>query len=159
MSTTKYCRGLIFATLITLSPVAHSDWTAKRVYDPVKNESYCVVESNKQSLHDGYQDTTVFLRVDQQALLIMTKSNIDPDEPEAGIRIDNHDFIRLEKVYREQNALFEKHNNEIIEHFKKGLQVIVSLKFWPTWPGKGIRSTTFSLVGFRRAFAQLPDCS
>jgi len=150
---------LIFATLIALPLVAHCDWTAKRIYDPVKDESYCVAESNKQSLHDGYQDTTVYLRADQRSLLIMTKSNIDPDEPESGIRIDNHDLIRLEKVYREQNALFEKNNNEIIKQFKEGLQVKVALKFWPTWPGKGIRSATFSLVGFRRAFAQLPDCS
>jgi hypothetical protein len=158
MTQTTRLVNLLLSTSFALSPAISADWTAKRVYDPIKDESHCVAESIPQRMHDGYQDTTVTLRLDNEALLIATKSNIDPAEPQAGIKVGHHELIRMDRVHREQNALFETRIKDIIQQFDDGLRVEVALKFWPTWPNKGIKSTHFSLVGFRKAFAQLPDC-
>jgi hypothetical protein len=140
------------------APGGGEHWSAVRIFDPFRNESRCVAESARQVINDGHQDTTIFLRVDQSSLLVLTESNVDLSRPNVGVRIDDGELIKPDKMYLDQNVLFESTASRIIAQFKPGLMVQVSLHFWPTWPSKGLKTATFSLVGFTRAFAQLPGC-
>jgi hypothetical protein len=133
-------------------------WTAVRIFDPFRNESRCVAESSKLIIHDGHQDTTIYLRVDQSSIVVLTESNLDLNRPDVGLRVDDGALIKPDKAFLDQNALFESSAPRIIAQFKPGLVARVSLHFWPTWPSKGLKTASFSLVGFSRAFAQLPGC-
>lgn len=150
---------LIFLALTVLaSQIASADWTAKVAYDAVKDESHCVVESPAQTIDDGYQDTEVFLRLDSATLMVMTRSNVDADDPDVGVRVDKHELIKPDGVYLEQNVVFEKDISKIIEQFKQGRRATFALKFWPTYPNTGTKTATFSLIGFTKAYANLPNC-
>lgn len=140
------------------APEAPENWTAKQIFDPFHNETRCVVETPRQKIDDGRQETTIYLRVDGKSLLVLTESNVDLNYPDVGIRIDEGALIRPDKAYLDQNALFESNAATIISQFKAGLKVDVALRYWPTWPSKGLRTATFSLIGFTRAFARLPGC-
>ncbi len=149
---------ILVAVAVLASQVASADWTAKVAYDPVKDESHCVVESPVQTIDDGYQDTEVFVRLDSTTLMVMTRSNVDPDDSDAGVRVDKHELIKPDSVYLEQNVVFEKDISNIIEQFKEGRRATFTLKFWPTYPDTGAKTATFSLIGFTKAYAKLPDC-
>ena len=149
---------ILLAVTVLASQVASADWTAKVAYDPVKDESHCVVESPVQTIDDGYQDTEVFVRLDSTTLMVMTRSNVDADDPDAGIRVDKHELIKPDSIYLEQNVVFEKDISNIIEQFKEGHRATFTLKFWPTYPDTGAKTATFSLIGFTKAYAKLPDC-
>jgi len=149
---------ILLAVTALASQVAGADWTAKVAYDPVKDESHCVVESPVQTIDDGYQDTEVFVRLDSTTLMVMTRSNVDADDPDAGIRVDKHELIKPDSIYLEQNVVFEKDISNIIEQFKEGRRATFTLKFWPTYPDTGAKTATFSLIGFTKAYAKLPDC-
>lgn len=149
---------ILVAVTILASQVASANWTAKVAYDPVKDESHCVVESPVQTIDDGYQHTEVFLRLDSTTLMVMTRSNVDTDDPDVGVRVDKHELIKPDSVYLEQNVVFAKDISKIIEQFKQGRRATFTLKFWPTYPDTGAKTATFSLIGFTRAYANLPDC-
>jgi hypothetical protein len=149
---------ILVAVTVLASQVASADWTAKVAYDPVKDESHCVVESPAQTIDDGYQDTEVFLRLDSTTLIVMTRSNVDTDDSNVGVRVDKHELIKPDSVYLEQNIVFKKDISKIIEQFKEGRRATFTLKFWPTYPGTGAKTATFSLIGFTKAYANLPDC-
>lgn len=149
---------ILVAVTILASQVASANWTAKVAYDPVKDESHCVVESPVQTIDDGYQHTEVFLRLDSTTLMVMTRSNVDTDDPDVGVRVDKHELIKPDSVYLEQNVVFAKDISKIIEQFKQGRRATFTLKFWPTYPDTGAKTVTFSLIGFTRAYANLPDC-
>jgi len=144
--------------LITHPVAAAENWVAKNVYDPFANKAHCVAESVHRRLHDGYQETVIYLQVSAKGLKVVTESNIDPESLDNGIRVDEHERIKPEQISHEQSAVFEKEFNLIVEQFRRGLKVVVTLKFWPTWPDKGSKEAEFSLIGFSQAFARLPNC-
>lgn len=149
----------LFAGALGAAAPAASDWTARRVYDPLMDQSRCVAESDVVRLHDGYQDTHLRLRVDQHSISVVTESNIDAAKPGAGIVVDDHPLVAFDRLTLEQTAVFEKQAATLIAQFKVGREVTVRLHFWPTWAPKGLRSATVSLHGFTRAYVRLPDCS
>ena len=150
---------LIFVAVAVLaSQAASADWTAKVAYDPFKDESRCVVESPAQAIDDGYQDTDVFLRLDSTNLMVMTSSNVDIASPDVGVRVDKYELIKPDSVYLEQNVVFKRDIAKIIERFKEGRRATFTLKFWPTYPDTGVKTATFSLIGFTKAYDTLPDC-
>lgn len=149
---------ILVAVTVLASQVASADWTAKVAYDPVQDESHCVVESPTQTIDDGYQDTGVFLRLDSTTLIVMTRSNVDTDDADVGVRVDKHELVKPDSVYLEQNVVFKKDISKIIEQFKEGRRATFTLKFWPTYPDTGAKTATFSLIGFTKAYANLPDC-
>jgi len=153
--------GIALGTFATLAPAAAQgveNWVAKNAFDPFTSKSHCVAESVHQRMHDGYQETAIYLQVDANGLTVITESNIDPESPHNGIRVDDNDVMKPDKFRHEQRAVFERDATHIIEQFRRGLKVAVTLKFWPTWPDKGRQTAEFSLIGFTKAFAQLPDC-
>jgi hypothetical protein len=149
----------LFAGALGAAAPAACDWTARRVYDPLKDQSRCVAESDVVRLHDGYQETFLRLRVDQRSVSVVTESNIDATKPDAGIVVDDHSLVPFDSLTLEQTAVFEKHAAALIAQFKVGRAATVRLHFWPTWAPKGLKSATVSLQGFTRAYVRLPDCS
>lgn len=142
---------------ILLSGMASADWTVKRIRGE-KNQPRCILESEKKTLYDGYQDTEAFMRLDDKSLLIMTESNIDPNFSDVGLQVDGYGFIRMDKVSMEKRALFESEIATIINQFKAGVTAKVQLRFWPTWPATKTYSVTFSLIGFREAHGASLRC-
>ncbi|MFQ5961116.1 MAG: hypothetical protein ACE5MG_06945 [Candidatus Methylomirabilales bacterium] len=142
---------------ILISGMASANWTVKRIHGE-KNQPRCILESEKKTLYDGYQDTEAFMRLDDKSLFIMTESNIDPNFSDVGLQVDGYGFIRMDKVSREKRALFESAIAKIINQFKAGITVKVQLRFWPTWPTTKTYSVTFSLIGFREAYAASLRC-
>lgn len=149
---------IFFGVAVLISQVASADWAAKAAYDPVKDESHCVVESRTQTIDDGYQNTEVFLRLDSTSLMVMTKSNVDTDGSNLGVRVDKNEPLKPDGIYLEQNVVFEKKIATIIQQFKEGRRATFTLKFWPTYPDTGRKTVTFSLLGFTDAYADLPNC-
>lgn len=137
---------------------AAANWTAKRIDDVFRNESRCVLETAAVTIDDGRSPTNVFLRVDTRSLMIMTESNVDLGRPDVGIQVDEHKPIKPDRAFLDQNLLFETQGAQIISQFKAGLSVEVRLRFWPTWPDKGLKTVRFSLIGFTQAFSRLPGC-
>ena len=149
---------VVTALVFARAAEADANWTAKPVFDPIKDQSRCMLESVKKVLNDGYQNTEIVLRVDERALLVVTKSNIDAGKGDIGLQVDDHEFIPMDKVYLEQNIVFEKDVANIIAQFKKGLKAKFTLRFWPTYPDTGSKALTFSLIGFTKAYGDLADC-
>jgi hypothetical protein len=133
-------------------------WTAKRIVDPFRNETRCVLETPKVSLDDGYQETKVHLRIDGRSLYVITESSVDLREPDVGLQIDKGKLIKPDGAYLDQQLLYETQIGTVIDQFKNGLAVDVKLRFWPSWPSKGLKTVNFSLIGFTRTFARLPGC-
>jgi hypothetical protein len=150
------------ALLILVIPgLAHGedgDWIAKRVTDPFTNSSRCVAESLHQVMDDGYQEGSVYLQVDQNQLIFVTESNIDLGSNEQGLQVDDQPTMPFEQAMHDQQAVIREDIQQVITSFQDGLKVRVRLKFWPTWPSKGSKDVEFSLIGFQKAFAQLPGC-
>lgn len=149
---------MLHAQATTPIPVPPGDWEAKRVFDPFRNTSGCVVETGHQKIHDGYQETEVYLRLDDKSLRIVTESNLDLRETDVGLQVDDHKPIRPDRLHLEQSAVFESGIGTIAGQFKAGKMVTLTLRFWPTWPSKGPRTVRFSLSGFTRAYQRLPAC-
>jgi len=142
---------------ILISGVASANWTVKRIQGE-KNQSRCILESERKTLYDGYQDTEAFMRLDDKSLLVLTESNIDPNFSDVGLEVDGYGFIGMDKVSMEKRALFESEIAKIINQFKTGVTAKVQLRFWPTWPATKTYSVTFSLIGFREAYAASLRC-
>jgi hypothetical protein len=150
--------GLLAFAALLVSGAASADWAPKFILDPVKDETRCMLESDKKIINDGYQDTEIVLRIDDQVLLVATKSNIDVSKGDVGLVVDKHEFIKMDRLKLEQTVVFDKQIAEIVEQFKKGLRVTLTLRFWPTYPSTGAKTVTFSLIGFTKAHGELGSC-
>lgn len=155
------CIPLCAITTVRAAPLdseKEREWSVKRVYDPVVGSTRCVMETRPRAIHDGYQNTVVFLRVDRERMLVITQSQVDISQGDVGVSVDQADIIGPDSVYLDQSLLFEKSIANIVGQFKPGLEAEVYLRFWPTWPSKGLKTVSFSLIGFTRNYARLPDC-
>lgn len=149
---------LFVGAMASVAPAA-ADWSARRVYDPFTDQSRCVAESDVVSLHDGYQETRLRLRVDQQSVAVVTESNIDGSRSDAGISVDGQPLIAIDSIVLEQTAIVRAGATVLVKQFKSGREASIRLHFWPTWAPRGLRSATVNLNGFSRAYSRLPDCS
>jgi hypothetical protein len=151
--------GCANAPAQTITATSADDaWTAKRIVDPFHNDTRCVVESPKVAFNDGYQDTKVFLRVDDRSFYVMTESNLDLRQGDVGVQVDGGALIKPDAAFLDQHLQFESQIAVVVGQFRRGLTADVHLRFWPTWPSKGLKTVRFSLIGFTRTFARLPGC-
>lgn len=150
--------GMLLAAFVSSPVSAAENWVAKNVYDPFSSQSHCVAESRHHRIHDGYQDTVIYLQIGDKRLSIVTESSIDPKALDNGIRVDGNEPIKPDAVRLEHDVIFEKDLKRIVGQFRRGQKVTVNLKFWPTWPDKGYKNIEFSLIGFSKTFARLPNC-
>lgn len=134
---------------------APANWFPK----PVESQAAkCALESQKMEISDGYQSTTVYIVVDNSSVAVKSASVLDPGFSDIQMRVDKKAPISVDKVVQDKTALFDSNYAVIVDQFKAGVEVVVNLRFWPTWPATGVHSAKFSLVGFTKAFTAVSDC-
>lgn len=164
--------GWLAGLLVTLlSSAAWADWTVKREQNQAGQLERCVLISDMLSVHDGYQDTQVYLMVSPDAIVVKTKAPLDDGFADIGLQVDKNDFIKMDNVVAERSALFASSYAKILEQFKKGSapvkkgqkpplsKVRVQLRFWPTWPATGTHDVEFGLADFSKAYADMVACT
>lgn len=107
---------------------------------------------------DGYSETKVKLRLTPDALYIKTNSNIDLSFNDVGLAVDHNNFILADDILDEKNVKFHSELDTIIEQFIKGLRVTLHMRYWPTYPATDNFKTTFSLIGFTKAYQEYELC-
>lgn len=138
--------------------LAQENWNRVAPTSAAAGVNGCALESRQQSFYDGYQDTVVFVRIDKQALRLVTDANVDYEQSGAELRVDQRDPIPATGIEHEGTLLFEHRLDDIVEQFIAGNRVYLQLRLWPTWPDKGVHQIEFSLLGFARAWAALAAC-
>jgi hypothetical protein len=126
-----------------------AEWEVKTVSE---GGNSCVIVSQKKPISDGYQEVTAQFIVDGKTFAIQSDSVLDPSFNDIGLRVGNKDFFKADKIAKERQAVFESEYASLVKLFKAGLVGTVQLRFWPTWPTKGPQTTSFSLIGFTRAY-------
>jgi hypothetical protein len=151
---------LVVLAVLTLSPGtgALADWTVRPEPAAAGRTGRCVMQSERQSLPDGYQTTWAQIVVDDQSVRVVSASELDAGDGDLGLAVDEGTLIRADEVSGKKTAVFTGHYATLVDEFKRGLKARVQLRFWPTWPKTTTHSATFSLIGFTRAHAQLADC-
>lgn len=151
-------RVAVLALLALAAPVAAEEWSLKTVPRTDGPGTRCVLESARQSLSDGYQDTMAYVTVDGRSVAVTSASNLDPGFSDIGLAVDQEPLVPMDRLAGMKTALFETKYGRLIELFKAGARLRVQLRFWPEWPATGTRSATFSLIGFTKAYGELAGC-
>ena len=147
-----------FALLALGGLAAADDWSVKTVPRPDGTGTRCVLESIRQSLTDGYQDTTAYVTVDGRSVSVTAGSNLDAGLSDIGLIVDQEPLVPMDRLEGRKTALFDSRYERLVERFKAGARLRVQLRFWPEWPATGTHSATFSLIGFTKAYAELAGC-
>jgi hypothetical protein len=117
----------------------------------------CLLLSPKVMINDGQGETRIWLEMTNKALVLKTKSDIDTAFNDIGIQVDDKGFIPLDRVDNDVDVVFEKSITAITPQFIHGQNVNLQLRFWPTWPSKGVQTAKFSLLGFTKAYKNLAE--
>ena len=142
--------------MLFIVPMAvNADW---KVLNPPGNSKGCVLETEDTKMPDGYSETKVKLRLTPDALLVKTNSNIDLSFNDVGLVVDRKHFILADDVMDEKDVVFNSELGTIIEQFIKGLRVTLHMRFWPNYPATDNFKTTFTLIGFTKAYQEYQFC-
>ena len=144
---------LLSILLLAEPATVAAEWAVKR-----GGGAGCALESTPQSLPDGYQNTTPYLRVDGKTVTVSSPSVFDPGFKDILIEVDQDPAVPMDRLADPRTVVFETGYGALVEQFKRGLRARVQLRFWPTWPATGTHSATFSLIGFTKAYAELDGC-
>jgi hypothetical protein len=150
-------RVAVLALLMLGGPAA-AEWSVKSVPRVDGPGTRCVVESARERLPDGYQDTTAYVTVDARSVAVTSASNLDPAGGDIGLIVDQEALVRMDGLSGRKTALFDSKHAQLVELFKAGNRLRVQLRFWPEWPTTGAHSATFSLIGFTKAYGELAGC-
>lgn len=150
------------AAILTLTlvggPAGAEEWTVKTVPRTDGPGTRCVMESARQSLSDGYQDTTAYVTVDAKSVTVTSASNLDGSFSDVGMIVDQEPLVPMDRLAGIKTAQFDAKYGRLVELFKAGVRLRVQLRFWPEWPATGTHSATFSLIGFTKAYGELAGC-
>ncbi len=141
------------------SDTSPANWMVRRGIDKITQQERCLLESKKETIHDGHDDVPIYLVLTGDALLVVTESNVDLSYPGIGLKVDKHEPIQIERSFKATMVVFDSDIAMIIERFMKGHWATVSLGFWPTWPQTETFSTKFTLIGFTRAYEDFLACA
>jgi hypothetical protein len=150
-------RVAVLALLVSGGPAA-AEWSVKSVPRMDGPGTRCVVESVRETLPDGYQETTAYVTVDARSVAVTSASNLDPGGGDIGLVVDQEALVSMDKLSGRTTALFDSKHAQLVELFKAGSRLRVQLRFWPEWPTTGAHAATFSLVGFTKAYGELAGC-
>ena len=139
------------AVALNAAEAGAADWEVKVVGD---GKAGCLIVSDKKPISDGYQEITAQISVDNKTVAIQSDSVLDGSFSDLGVRIGNKDYIKADRIAKERQAVFESQYAELVRLYKAGLVTTVHLRFWPTWPSKGLQTAAFSLIGFTRAYEE-----
>ena len=137
-----------------LARAGATEWTVKPADG---GAGKCVLESSRQSLPDGYQETTVHFLVTPRSVVLVSGAPLDGTAQDVGLKVDAEPFVRPDRV-EDRKATFDSKAERLIAEFKAGSQVRVQFRFWPTWPTTGAHATSMSLIGFTKAYEELSAC-
>lgn len=155
----KLCDGtgrLVGILILCVLPMAvNADW---KIWNPSGKSKGCMLETEDARMFDGYSETKVKLRLMTDGLLIKTNSNVDLSFEDVGLMVDHNDFIAADGVIDEKNVVFRSELDKIIIQFIKGLRVKLYMRYWPTYPATSNYQTTFSLLGFTKAYQEYKLC-
>ena len=149
------------AAILTLAlvggPAGAEEWTVKTVPRTDGPGTRCIMESVRQSLSDGYQDTTAYVTVDARSVTVTSASNLDGSFSDIGLVIDQEPPVPMDRLAGIKTAQFDAKYGRLVELFKAVASVSGSSSGWgPEWPATGTHSATFSLIGFTKATASWP---
>lgn len=114
----------------------------------------CALATPKISLDDGQGQTTIWLELNPETLTIKTKSAIDTEFKDIGLKVDDKAFRAWDELSGHNDVVFKKDVDGIVKEFIHGQKVQLSLRFWPTWPTTGVKTAEFSLLGFTKAYQE-----
>ena len=152
-------RTILALLTLVLGPVTEAAaWTLRPVPTGAGGTARCVMESERQMVRDGYQDSWAQIVVDDKSVRVTTGSELDLGDRDIGVVVDEGGFVVADDVTGAKTAVFTTRYQTMIDDFKRGLRARVQLRFWPTWPKTGTHSATFSLIGFTRTHAGMAEC-
>ena len=151
-------RAVVLALLALGGSAAADEWSVKTVPRADGPGTRCVLESARQSLSDGYQDTMAYVTVDGRSVAVTSASNLDPGFSDIGLVIDQEALVPMDQLAGIKTAVFYTKYARLVELFKAGARLRVQLRFWPEWPATGTHSAIFSLIGFTKAYGELAGC-
>ena len=154
----RVVRAAVLALLALGGSAAADEWSVKTVPRTDGPGTRCVLESARQSLSDGYQDTMAYVTVDGRSVAVTSASNLDPGFSDIGLVIDQESLVPMDQLAGMKTAHFDTKYARLVELFKAGARLRVQLRFWPEWPATGTHSAIFSLIGFTKAYGELAGC-
>lgn len=153
----KIIKMIAWAVLCMAGTVATAaDWQVGQAAGSGK--SGCMLTSVKKPVNDGYQQVSAQIIVDGSAVIVKSDSVLDPGFSDIGMKVGDREFVPMDKVKDQKQAVFESNYSKIVQQFKEGREVMVRMRFWPTWPATGTHSVSFSLIGFTKAYSEAMNC-
>ena len=154
--TRRWLAALGLCSGLWVAGPAQAAWTAALKTDPLTRQSHCLISSDPQSISDGYDTTPVSLVFSGASLLVVTQSELDPSFADLQLAIDKNPPIRSAQIARNKMILvFDQDLPDLVRQLRTGRQVVVYLRFWPTWPATESFAVPFSLAGFSKALDAL----
>jgi len=137
--------------LLGAAPPEKDAWTLTKIQG-----GGCRLDSDKGALSDGYQKTSLQLRVTATEVRVVSESTFDDSKGDLRIQVDRQDAIKADGLDGPKTVVFKGASaGTLIGQFKAGLKADVSMRFWPTWPETGTHSLVVSLIGFTRAWDEM----
>jgi hypothetical protein len=137
--------------LLGAAPPEKDAWTLTKVQG-----GGCRLDADKASLSDGYQTTSVQVRVTASEVRVVSESTFDDSKGGLQIQIDKNEAVKADGLDGAKAVVFKgAAASSLITQFKAGLKANVTLRFWPTWPETGTHSVVVSLIGFTRAWDEM----
>jgi hypothetical protein len=138
--------------LAAAPPAAEKDaWTVTKIQG-----GGCRLDSDKGALSDGYQNTSVQVRVTPTEVRVVSESTFDESKKDLAIQVDKQDAVKADGLDGAKVVVFKgPAASTLVAQFKAGLKANVTLRFWPTWPETGTHSVVVSLIGFTRAWDEM----
>jgi hypothetical protein len=134
--------------LLGAAPTEKDAWTLTKVQG-----GGCRLDTDKASLSDGYQTTSVQVRVSASEVRVVSESTFDDSKGGLQIQVDKNEAVKADGLDGAKAVVFKGPSAaSLITQFKAGLKANVTLRFWPTWPETGTHSVVVSLIGFTRAW-------
>ena len=137
--------------LLGAAPPEKDAWTLTKVQG-----GGCRLEADKGSLSDGYQTTSVLVRVTATEVRVVSESTFDDTKGGLQIQVDKNEPVKFDGLDGPKAVIFKgPAAASLVTQFKAGLKANVTLRFWPTWPETGTHSMVVSLIGFTRAWDEM----
>lgn len=147
---------ILFCTPAAAAAV--KNWSVRIGTDGNHQRATCLLESMTRRVHDGQTTTPVRLVYSGEAIMGMTRSNIDLSYAGVGLQVDDRAVHGIDAVQKKTNVVFNKATAKLLQEFIKGRQASLTLGFWPTWPKTGTVTSRFSLHGFHAAYRDFQYC-
>jgi hypothetical protein len=136
--------------LLGAAPAEKDAWTLTKLQG-----GGCRLDSDKASVSDGYQTTSIQVRVTPTEIRLVSESTFDDSKGDLLIEVDKNEAVKADGLDGAKAVVFKTGAASLITQFKAGLKGRVQMRFWPTWPETGTHSVVVSLIGFTKAWDEM----